>query len=99
MDVNFYKNLLEQSSFGYAYHEIVFDKDGSPADYCFLDVNTMFERLTGLKREDILNRCVSEVLPGIRKGGFDWVAYYGEVAAGGGSKTFEQYSEPLGRYF
>ncbi|MCF7928538.1 MAG: PAS domain S-box protein [Spirochaetales bacterium] len=99
MDLDFYKNLLEQSHFGYAYHKIITDDAGNPVDYIFLDVNAEFEMLTGLSRKKILNRKVSEVLPGIRSGGFDWVAYYGEVALEKTPREFEQYSEPLGRYY
>jgi PAS domain S-box-containing protein len=99
MDDRSYRNMLEHSPFGYAYHELVTDEGGQPTDYVFREVNATFERLTGLHRNTILGRTVTEVLPGIRDGGFDWVAYYGEVAQGGGSREFEHYSQPLGRSY
>ncbi|MDZ7793060.1 MAG: PAS domain-containing protein [Spirochaetia bacterium] len=99
MNTDFYKKLLERSPFGYAYHQIVTDADGSPVDYIFLEVNSEFERLTGLSRRDILNKSVSQVLPPLREGEFDWVKYYGEVAQNGESRTFEQYSAPQERYY
>ena len=34
----------------FAYHKIVVDKSGKPIDYIFLEVNSAFEQLTGLKR-------------------------------------------------
>jgi PAS domain S-box-containing protein len=94
-----YHAMMELSSFGYALHELITDAHGKPADYRFLEVNSVFEGLTGLKRENILGKGVCEVLPGIRSGDFDWVDYYGEVALGGNKKAFEQYSALLGRYF
>ena len=45
-----YRGLFEAMSEGFALHEIIYDADGSPADYRFLEVNPAFERLTGLKR-------------------------------------------------
>jgi len=52
-----------------------------------------------LKREKILNKKATEVLPGIEKGEFDWIKEYGKVALGGVSSKFEQYSEQLGRFY
>src|SRR6056297_184961 len=99
MDTDFYKKLLEQSPFGYAYYQLVTDEDGTPVDYIFLEVNAEFERLTGLSRREILNKSVSQVLPKLQEDKFDWVKYYGEVAQQGESRTFEQYSPPLERYY
>jgi diguanylate cyclase (GGDEF)-like protein/PAS domain S-box-containing protein len=78
---------------------VVFDKQGLPVDYIFLQVNSAFEKMTGLNREKILGRRVTEVLPGIKNSEFDWIGTYGKVAQGGGSLNFEQYSEPLKRWY
>lgn len=52
MDDRSYRNMLEHSPFGYAYHELVTDEGGQPTDYVFREVNATFERLTGLHRTD-----------------------------------------------
>lgn len=98
MKDNLHKNILENVPIGYAYHKIILDGSGKPVDYVFLDVNKEFEKLTGLKKSKILNRKVTEVLPNINKN-FDWVAIYSEVALTGKQKEFEQYSEPLNKYY
>ena len=36
---------------GFGIHEIIYDENGKPCDYRFLDINPAFERLTGLKTE------------------------------------------------
>lgn len=36
-----------------------------PIDYCFLDINPEFVKLTGLKKEDVLGRIKGEVIPEI----------------------------------
>ena len=79
MEENFYKNILAQSAWGYAYHKIIVDGQNKPIDYVFLEVNDAFERLTGLKKKNILHKKATDVLPGIRKD-FDWVSLYGKVA-------------------
>ncbi len=42
---------------------------------------------------------VTDVLPGIGMSNFDWIQAYGTVALSGEKAYFEQYSEPLGRWY
>jgi len=94
-----YRQLFEHMLNGFALHEVVVDESGQPADYVFLEVNTAFERMTGLSREEILGRRATEVLPGIEGDPADWIGRYGEIALNGGQIRFEQYSEPLSRWY
>ncbi len=91
--------ILHASPWGYAHHRILLDEAGCPVDYEFLDINSGFEELTGLRRENVLHRRATEVLPGIDGDDFDWIRFYGTLALQGGSRVFERYSEPLGRWF
>ena len=93
------QEILDLAPFAYAYHAIVLDEAGRPADYVFLDVNPAFEEMTGMSRELVLGKRVSEVLPGLGASTFDWVAVYGKVALAGDRQEFTQYSEPLGRWY
>ncbi len=52
---------------GFALHKIIVDEKGRPIDYVFLEINDAFGKLTGLKREDIIGKRVTEVLPGMEK--------------------------------
>lgn len=54
-----YRLLIESLSDGFAYHRIMTDSDGFPVDYIFLDVNSAFEKITGLK----LKRSYGKVKP------------------------------------
>ena len=58
-----YRMLFDTMTEGFALHEIVTDEQGRPCDYRFLEVNQAFERLTGLKRNELVGRSVLEVLP------------------------------------
>ena len=60
-----YRSLFENMIDGLAYHRIVTDENGKPVDYIFLEANEAFEKLTGLKRADIIGKSVREPLPGI----------------------------------
>jgi PAS domain S-box-containing protein len=91
-----YHALFRHMSEGFALHEIVCNGDGTPCDYRFLDVNPAFERLTGLKRADVIGRTVNQVLPGTDPA---WLETYGRVALRGAPVHFEQYSGDLDRHF
>ncbi len=91
-----YRQLFREMSSGLALHEIICDGQGRPVDYRFLDANPAFERLTGLKRADVLGRTVREVLPNTEE---IWIARYGHVALSGQPEQFESLSREVGKYF
>jgi PAS domain S-box-containing protein len=91
----FFDEMLD----GFAYHRIVVDKAGQPIDYVFLEVNHAFEKMTGLKREKIVGKQVTEVLVGIEKDPADWIGVYGKVALTGKPVQFENYNEALCKWF
>jgi PAS domain S-box-containing protein len=92
-------NLIENIPFGYAYHKLICDEEGNPIDYIFLDVNQTFENLTGLSAIKIIDKRITEVIPGIKKDSFNWIEFYGEVALHNKTKEFEQYSELLNKWY
>jgi len=81
---------------GFAVHEIIFDSKGGPIDFRFLDINPAFEKLTGLKKDEVVGKLQSEVVPGDT---VDWVSIYGEVALTGKHKHFDGYSDTLKRHY
>jgi len=94
-----YRALFDHMTLGFALHEMVLDAKGRPVDYIFLEVNEAFERLTGLKKDQIEGKRVTTVLPDIREDPADWIGTYGEIALNQGRVEFEQYSEPLKRWY
>jgi PAS domain S-box-containing protein len=96
---SFYQQLIKKASFGYAYHELIFDAGGKACDYRFLEVNEAFQKLTGLFEDNIIGKTVQFVFPDIDKSAFDWINTYAAVALTGKSIEIEQYFEPLNRWF
>ena len=94
-----YRLLFENVMDGFALHEIVLNDKGQPINYVFLEANHAFEQLTGLKREDIIGRKVTEVLPGIENDPADWIGKYGQVTLTGKEIRFEQYAQSLGKWY
>jgi diguanylate cyclase (GGDEF)-like protein/PAS domain S-box-containing protein len=93
------RSLFTKMVSGFAFHEIVVDEKGMPVDYVFLEVNEPFEKLMGLKRQDIIGKKASEIVPHIRETGFDWISVYGDVALSGKDMIFEHYFPDPDRWY
>ncbi len=94
-----YNFFLENFPDAFAYHEVVWDQKGQPVDYIFRQVNAAFEEMTGLARDRIIGKKVTEVLPEILNSSFDWIAVYGDISREKKCASFEEYSEPLNSWF
>lgn len=99
MTNNFYHETIMHLHVGYAYHRIVCDTQGVPVDYEFIEVNRAFEIATGLKRETLVGKKITEILPDIRNSEYDWISFYGEIALCNGTGEIEQYSQSLNRWY
>jgi len=99
MKENFYKNILYNSPFGYAFHEIILDENGVPCNYKFIEVNPAFEMFTGLKAKDIIDHTVLEVIPSIINDEFNWIKFYGDIALNNHRETFEGFSSVLNSWY
>jgi PAS domain S-box-containing protein len=91
-----YRSLFNEMLEGFALHEIICDERDFPVDYRFLDVNPAFEKMTGLKADEIIGKSVKEILSSTED---IWVENYGQVALSGIAISFEDYSAALDKYF
>jgi PAS domain S-box-containing protein len=91
-----YRQLFQSMQSGFALHEIICDENGTPCDYRFLEVNSAFEKLTGLKAAALIGHTVKEILPATEA---HWIEKYGQVALSGQPMQIEEYSTDLGHYY
>lgn len=92
-----YKLLFESMFESFALHEIILDKDKNPVDYIFLDVNSSFEKSTGLNRNEVLGKKISEILGDTTD--LYWLTDFGRVALNGDRISFEYNAEDIGKIF
>ncbi|MEE8168337.1 MAG: PAS domain S-box protein [Candidatus Hydrothermarchaeales archaeon] len=90
-----YRSLFDNMLDGFAYCKILLDKNDHPIDFVYLEVNDSFERLTGLKKEDVVGKKVTEAIPGIKDTHPELFDIYGKVALTGKETKFDIYFEPL----
>ncbi|TYB86767.1 PAS domain S-box protein [Oceaniovalibus sp. ACAM 378] len=79
---------------GYCLAEMILDGQGDPVDYHFVEVNPLFEQMTGLK--DAAGRTARELVPNLEQ---KWVETYARIALEGETMRFEDSSEAMGRLF
>ena len=91
-----YRSLFTEMINGFALHDIIFDKNGKPCDYRFLEVNPAFEKMTGLIGAEICGKTVLSIMPETEN---YWIDLYGKVATTGESIRFENYAQSFNKYF
>ena len=88
--------LFENMTAGFALHEMIYDEQGNPLDYRYLEINPAFERLTGVPIKTLLGKTVKEVLPRIEQ---YWIDVFGKVAQTGEPTAYQNYASELQRYY
>ena len=91
-----FHSLFNNINVGSALHEIITDENNTPIDFVWLDSNSAYEKLTLLKRDDIVGKRGLEIIPNLEK---RWIDIYGKVALTGESIKIIDYSEYLGKYW
>jgi signal transduction histidine kinase/CheY-like chemotaxis protein len=89
-----YRTLFEAIEVGFCLIDMVFDDDGAPVDYVFVEANPAFERQAGFSH--VSGRRMREIVPDHED---YWFELYGRVATTGESARVEAGSKTLGRWW
>ncbi|OQY05324.1 MAG: hypothetical protein B6I20_01510 [Bacteroidetes bacterium 4572_117] len=80
------KKLSRIIDSAYALYEIVYNETGIPVNYKFLDVNPLFEKISGLLKKDIIGKNTGDIIP---INSVDIIKKYTKTVKTGKSRTFE----------
>ena len=89
-----YRNLFNSMDEGFCIIEVIFDSDGTPTDYRFLEVNEAFERQTGL--HEAAGKRMRDLAPSHEA---HWFETYGKIALTGVPAHFVNEAKALNRYY
>jgi PAS domain S-box-containing protein len=81
---------------GYAYCRLFYE-EGQAVDYVYVEVNSAFEKQTGLK--NVVGKKVSEIIAGIHETNPEQLEIYSRVAFNGRPEQFETHTRALGIWF
>jgi PAS domain S-box-containing protein len=90
-----YRMLFTNMTEGFGLVEVIYNNDGKPYNYRYIEVNPAFELYLGIKREKILGKTMLEVLPDVSPTAIE---KYGMVALSGQPTHFEIFSSIANKY-
>jgi PAS domain S-box-containing protein len=91
-----YRSLLHDMLEGYAHCQMIYDAQGQPIDFIYLNVNRAFEQLTGLS--NVAGKLVTEVIPNIKTSNPEIFETYDRVIKTGKPEKFEVELRTLHRW-
>lgn len=89
-----YRNLFNTMDEGFCIVKMVFDAQGRPVDYRFLEVNAAFEKQTGL--HEATGKLMRELAPAHEA---HWFEIYGKIALTGEPLRFVNEARALNRWY
>jgi PAS domain S-box-containing protein len=89
-----YRNIFNALIEGFCMIEMVYDPENKPVDYRFLEVNSAFEKQSGL--HDVKGKLMRELVPDIEE---YWFEIFGKVALTGEQVQFENEARALNKWF
>jgi signal transduction histidine kinase len=89
-----YRTLFDTLIEGFCTIEMIFDANGKPVDYRFLEINPAFEKQTGMYNAQ--GKLMRDLAPNHEA---HWFEIYGKVALTGEPVHFENEAKALGRHF
>ncbi|NMG11101.1 histidine kinase [Brasilonema sp. UFV-L1] len=89
-----YRSLFNSIDEGFCLFEMIYDETPKTVDYRFLEVNSVFERQTGLK--NVVGKLGSKIAPNTES---YWLKTYDEVVKTGKPQRIENYSQSTDRWY
>lgn len=90
-----YRSLFSNMIDGFAFCKMIFDEENKPVDFVYLEINSAFEKITGLKRELVVGKKVTQAIPDIKDANPELFEIYGRVALTCKEERFEVHFKPL----
>ncbi len=91
---NRFETLFNELEDSFCIIEVIFDENATPTDYRFLEINTAFEKQTGLVNAK--GKRIRDLLPQLEE---FWFQVYGDIALTGQSRRFENEVTQMGSWY
>jgi PAS domain S-box-containing protein len=89
-----YHGLFDSMDEGFCIIEVIFDSEGKPADFRFLEVNSSYEKQTGIPNP--VGKRMREIAPTLEE---YWFELYGKVAVTGEPAHYVNEAKAIDGYF
>lgn len=78
---SFYQSVVEQTAVGYSYNRVIYDENGLPIDYEFVEMNKAYESMLGILERDWIGKRISVLYEQINKEPLNWSDYHQTIFA------------------
>lgn len=92
-----YRMFFNSPLKGFMLGTVEFDDEGKPSDVIYQEINDTYEYFTGLNREDVMNRRMTDIIP--PEEAQELIEIYGDVVLNGEGHHFEQHRPSLDKYY
>jgi PAS domain S-box-containing protein len=93
---NKYKSLFTNMMNAFGLHEMIFNENGEPVDYVFLEVNPIWEKVVGIEASAVIGKGIREIMPTIEQ---SWIDRYAKIVKTGIPDDFIDYNEATQKYY
>lgn len=94
-----YRSLFNTLLDGFVYFENIVDDLGNNVDYRIIEVNLAFEKITGVSKEELIGKKMSETVFGPQNTDMNCIDLVKEVCGSGKPKNVECFSTVLNKWF
>lgn len=94
---NFYRAFFHNTLDGLGYCQMIFNAQGQPINFIYIEANKKFEDLLGLK--NVAGKTVTELMPDIVESNPEWLEVCGRVVLTKKPKRFETHLKHLAKWF
>ncbi len=91
-----FHSLFTNMTEGSALHHLIIDSDDQPVNYLMIDINPAYEKIIGLKRDQVIGKLATEVYNSMVP---PFLKQFSSTVLTGVALLFETYYEPLKKYF
>ena len=81
---------------GFMHCELIYDSEGKPVDFRFLNVNSAYEAHSGLKPSFMIGKTVKETFPGIEQ---VWIDQFASAVIDKKPCKFTEYNHNIGKHY
>lgn len=98
MDEAFYRRIIAESSYGYAYIKVLSDAHEVPVDFEFVEVNAAFAYLFTLDSDSFPGKRTRDLFPEGITSDFNWITTVGRIGLTGRRQNFVQHLDKSDRW-
>ncbi len=94
-----YKQFYDEAPLIFTLSEVLYQENGRPRDFQLVKANPAFEKVFGIRPEEVVGKNMSEWLFNSVESGGRWFSAFSELALSSGRKDFEEPLEIKGDYY